>query len=487
MRSSAPGCPGARSRRDHFVFHYPLELEEWTRAVAAARRRDRLGGRATRRLRADARRRTSSSTIRIRRPNGSAWPFLERPVIDLWAAPPDPRDDIGEFRDWGEMLVVARVRAHRAPHASVAQRGVRDDSAARAAGRRRPDRDPRAALGDRRLRDLRRRRVTGSGRPHGVWRPAFLRQWALEGQLPRYEQLECFRRVRRRRVRVPRGLGVSRMAGRAARRLESRRRVATDDGATESRASTKRSPACTANRPRAVRTVHRRPHRQGTRDRRRDDRASARTPGTIVQRLSWYTGDPAISPDGQRVAILAALADRAVANRRLEHAPPSRTRGARGATRFCSRAIRRTFPRERSIRRPSACSRAFARAPALRTSRRAFLRDGRVLVSRVAPRGDGSFAPDLFIWDVQRGSVHRVTHGASLSNGDPLPERAWRDRDALPRSVGASSSPSISRPARFASSRKAAPRSRTFVRAFRATDREPSCPCTRGTVGVSAS
>jgi len=32
-------------------------------------------------------------------------------------------------------------------------------------------------------------RLTGSGRPHGTWRPAVLRQWALEGQLPTYEEL----------------------------------------------------------------------------------------------------------------------------------------------------------------------------------------------------------------------------------------------------------------------------------------------------------
>jgi hypothetical protein len=34
-------------------------------------------------------------------------------------------------------------------------------------------------------------RVTRSGRPNGTWRAAFLRQWALEGQLPTYEQLNA--------------------------------------------------------------------------------------------------------------------------------------------------------------------------------------------------------------------------------------------------------------------------------------------------------
>ena len=35
-------------------------------------------------------------------------------------------------------------------------------------------------------------RITGSGRPHGTWRPAFLRQWALEGQLPTYDQMSAW-------------------------------------------------------------------------------------------------------------------------------------------------------------------------------------------------------------------------------------------------------------------------------------------------------
>ena len=103
-----------------------LSLPARARGVDARRRvahrGDRLRGLARRRLHAGATRRRSSSTIRSRLPNGSAWPYLNQPLIMLWASPPTPRDDIGEFRTWGDMLVVARVRAHRASHASVAQR-----------------------------------------------------------------------------------------------------------------------------------------------------------------------------------------------------------------------------------------------------------------------------------------------------------------------------------------------------------------------------
>jgi hypothetical protein len=49
------------------------------------------------------------------------------------------------------------------------------------------------------------------------------------------------------------------------------------------------------------------------------------------------------------------------------------------------------------------------------------MRDGRILVSRNTSRGDGSLVPDLYLWDVRRSSVHRVTHGAALTHPDPLP------------------------------------------------------------------
>src|SRR4051812_46410747 len=88
----------------HFAFHYPAELEAWTRGIAAhveaidtavARVVGYAPGRRTHLVVDDP----------YAISNGSAWPFLNRPVINLWATPPDPRDDIGEYREWSEMLV----------------------------------------------------------------------------------------------------------------------------------------------------------------------------------------------------------------------------------------------------------------------------------------------------------------------------------------------------------------------------------------------
>ncbi|HMA22833.1 MAG TPA: hypothetical protein VKP00_02535, partial [Gemmatimonadaceae bacterium] len=88
----------------HFAFHYPVELEAWTQAIAAhVEAIDTAVARVV--GYAPARRTHVVVDDPYAISNGSAWPFLKRPVINLWAAPPDPRDDIGEYRDWGEMLV----------------------------------------------------------------------------------------------------------------------------------------------------------------------------------------------------------------------------------------------------------------------------------------------------------------------------------------------------------------------------------------------
>src|SRR5512146_3429969 len=174
---------------NHFAFHYPSELESWTRDVAA--RADAIESAVARVVGYAPERKTH---VVVDDPyataNGSAWPFLNRPIINLWATPPDPREDIGDFRDWGEMLVshefghIAHLtRPSRNPLTRLLWRVLPVDLGPIAL------RAPRWAVEG--YATYIEGQVTGSGRPHGAWRAAFLRQWALEGQLPRYEQLNA--------------------------------------------------------------------------------------------------------------------------------------------------------------------------------------------------------------------------------------------------------------------------------------------------------
>ena len=403
----------------YFVFHYPLELEDWTRSLAS---------------RADAIQEAVGRLVGYAPPqkthvvvddpyetsNGSAWPFLNRPVINLWASPPEPRNDIGEFRDWGR-TVLSHEFAHVA-HLS------------------RPSRNPRLRalwqlgpvdLGPITLNAPRwviegfatyaEGRVTGSGRPHGSWRPAYLRQWALEGQLPRYEQLNNFGSFD--------GGEFAYLAGSAFlewlaerhgdsslvdvwRRMTAKTPRTFDEAFTgvygeSARALYGRFTADVTGKALVI-----------------EGRLRALAPndtGEIVQRLSWATGDPAVSRDGRRVAI--SLSSPAAAARVVvwNTAPERDTLRAKRDS-----ALRKSDPQDvpaRTIypspKRALATLRANTGAP-YESPR--FLPDGRILLSRLMRVGDGSLRSDLFIWNPSTRRVRRVTRGASLRTADPSPD-----------------------------------------------------------------
>src|SRR5450432_1290040 len=88
----------------HFRVHYPAPFAAWAARAAATlegvhdRVVDFVGYAPPRKIdvvvsdpEADA--------------NGIAYPFLDRPRIELWATPPDPESGLGDFRDWTELLV----------------------------------------------------------------------------------------------------------------------------------------------------------------------------------------------------------------------------------------------------------------------------------------------------------------------------------------------------------------------------------------------
>src|SRR5206468_6260784 len=174
----------------HFAFHYPADLEAWTRDLASHVEAidsavHAVVGYAP----------AKKTHIVVDNPydiaNGFAFPFLDQPVINLWAVPPNPREDVGEFRVWGQTLL-----SHEFTHIAHLTRPSRNPFVQRLT-KLLPIRPGPIPLNAPRwliegYATYSEGRITGSGRPHGVWRPAFLRQWALEGTLPRYEQLDNF-------------------------------------------------------------------------------------------------------------------------------------------------------------------------------------------------------------------------------------------------------------------------------------------------------
>jgi hypothetical protein len=402
---------------EHFAFHYPLELEAWTRHVAS--RMEAIDSAVTREVGYAPPHKTH---IVVDDPyetsNGSAWPFLNQPVINLWATPPDPRDDIGEYRDWGPTLVAHEFThiAHLArPSRNAFMRHLWETLPVNLGPI--PIRTPRWVIEG--YATYVEGRVTGSGRPHGTWRPAMLRQWAIEGQLPRYEQLDAWGAYAGGEFAYLAGSAfiewlVDRQGPSSLDHLWRRMSAVQDRGFDEAFGGVfGESARVLYGRFSAELTAKAMVAQRLT--------AAAGDTGAVVQRLAWGTGDPAISPDGRRVAIVLrspALPSRVVIWRTAPEPDTGKTKRdslllKRDSADVPARAIHP--PPKRALATLQASAGSPYESPR-------FLTDGRVLLWRFMPRGDGSRTSDLFIWDPRTSGVRRVTRNASVRDADPTPD-----------------------------------------------------------------
>jgi len=408
-------------RTAHFTVHYPAEAEAWTldlvpRLEAMHDEVAAAVGFAPPRV-----------TVVVEDPsaqaNGSAFPFLDEPVISLWPTPADPRSSIGSTRDPAEQLAV-----HELTHIAHMTRPSRNPR------RRRLTRLAPVRLGPVANRAPRwltegyatyvEGKLTGSGRPHSAIRAAVLRQWALEGKLPRYEQLSSTAGFQ--------GGAMAYLAGSAFlewlverrgehslpdlwRRMTARRERTFDAafvgvfgaGPAELYA---RFTVDVTERALAARAAL-----QG----------AGLAVGDTVQRLNWGTGDPAVSPDGKQVAVVLRGATAAASRVVVWRADDERVDTA--AVTRANRALLAADPEDvpdLPARRPA--KRALATLWAVNGrahDQPRFMPDGRgILVTRSEPLADGALRPDLFLWEWRSKSLRRVTRGAGVRWPDPAPD-----------------------------------------------------------------
>ncbi|MDE3032141.1 MAG: hypothetical protein KGI56_00625, partial [Acidobacteriota bacterium] len=183
-RIQAPDAPWVTFTTAHFRIHCPVAFEAFGREVAA-----RAEGVQARYLDVVGYAYPKPMDILILDPamtaNGMAFPLPRRPFVVLWKTPPKRDSVIGHLRDWPELLLAhelthmnhllwparkpglwRRWTAVLGPLAETCPRWVTEGYATLVEGE-----------------------LTGSGRPHGAYRAAVLRQWAREGKLTPYEQL----------------------------------------------------------------------------------------------------------------------------------------------------------------------------------------------------------------------------------------------------------------------------------------------------------
>ena len=407
---------------EHFAIHFPEQYRTWSMALA-----ERIEGVRSQVVPIVGYSPLEQVHIVVDDPyndaNGEAFTPLDAPTIVLFPTPPSPRADIGNYRAWGEM-----VATHEFAHVAHLTRPSRN---------RWQDLlwsiSP-VPLGPVALNSPRwvlegyatyvEGRASGSGRPNHAWRSAILRQFALEGRLPAYSQLSA--------TGPWQTSNFAYLAGSAYLEWLARREGDSSVTALWRRMSarTNRSfdEAFVGVYGNGPAQLYGRFVAELTADALAFDRALTRdaaVPGTLVQRLSRNTGDPAISPDGRFVALTV---------RRID--APSELVVWQTADEPDTSALRR---RDQQLRADpeDVPDRSFYPAPKrviisistndgdVYDSPRWMPDNRRLLVIRRMPLPDGSIRPDLFLWSAEDGALSRVTRGAALREADPSPDGRW--------------------------------------------------------------
>ena len=417
---------GWRTVETHgYRFHYPPELETWTLDVAARVRAidsavaRQVGWPVSKPL--DV---VVDDPFVL--PNGYALPLMDKPATVWYATPADPRNDIGNYRTWGELLSVhelvhiahltrpsrnpfqrhlwASLPANLSPIALKAPRWVYEGYATVVEGR-----------------------ITGTGRPNNAWRPAVLRQWAIEGQLPPYGELSATDGYRGGEFAYLGGSAFlewlirregdsslthvwRRLTARQVRGFEAAFRGVYGD-----------SPAGLYGLHRAELTRDAMAVKAALED-------AGVVSGELIQRLSWETGDPAVAPNGERVALTLRERDRPGRVVVWSSTPePEDTAALRRRLEMLTRdpqdvPDRRFHPRPK---KPEAI--LLAEQGRSFQMPRWFSDSRRVLLTRWTARADNTLSPALYVWDTETGGVRRVTKPVGVLHADPHPN----SRDAL--------------------------------------------------------
>ncbi len=413
-----PHEPWRTLETEHFRVHYPLALEAWAlrragrlEAVLAAVETEvgyGFEGRADLLVQDP-----------IARPNGMVLALLERPRMLLYATSPEPDSRIGHFHDWPELLLT-----HESVHLVHLARRSRVP---------RLDLLPPALIGPLTRKSPRwltegfatylEGELTGSGRPYGDLRAAILRTWAAAGRMPSYGALSGDRRRWQ-------GGAMAYLAGSAFVEwlVEREGRAClpalwTRMSARERRSFEEAFVGVFGEAPAALygRFVAELSHDALELEARLDGKTHA---GQAWQAWTWSTGAPALSPDGNTLAVVLRSREHPPRLALFDTGPnvdaEERWRAAR--ERLLERdpddvpAVRRRPLAREPLRVIETCDGLRPRSPRFSPGG-----DELVFVART-PGHDGRRHDDLFLAPVEGGPPRRLTRGANLHDPDFFPD-----------------------------------------------------------------
>jgi hypothetical protein len=407
---------------DHFRVHYPVEYREWTLRLAS--RMEAIHAAVTTEVGFVPRAKADVLVMDpVAQANGTALPFLKYPRMVLWTTPPESWSPIGHYRDWPELLFL-----HEDVHLVHLLRPSRGGW-----GRFVEWMLPVGAVGRKSPRWVSEGyatylegKLTGVGRPNGDFRAAILRKWALEGKLPSYGQMS-------NDAESWMGMSMAYLMGSAYMEWLVHR---SDEGAWRrlwARLTAKKDRSFDAAFEGVFGDPPAKLYDRFTADLtwRAKELERVMKPtlaeGALWQDTAWTTGEPALSPDGTRMAIVLRAKDEpsrlVVWDTRPD--PEARKRWDESIERLRKEdpedvpGVRtKPFPAKELFRMPVAA----AKEP---TNPR-WMPDGKaILFTAYAPDADGFWSPDLYLWTPENGAVRRVTKGAHVKEADPFPDGRW--------------------------------------------------------------
>ncbi len=403
----------------HFRVHYPAGYEAWTLRLAPRME-------AIRRVVTEEVGFAPGETVDVlvmdpySAANGMVLPFLRYPRMVLWTTPPEPWSPIGHYRDWPELLFL-----HEEVHAVHLLRPSRG-----AWGRLIERLLPLGAIGRKAPRwvsegyaTLLEGKLTGVGRPNGDFRAAVLRKWAVEGNLPSYGQMASDGESWL-------GMSMAYLMGSAYMEWLAER---TDEGGWK-----RLWARLTAKRDRSFDAAFEGVFGEGPA--KLYDRFTAEltwrakelertmepvlAEGELWQDTAWTTGEPALSPDGTRMAIVLRAKDEpsrlVVWNTQPD--PEAQKKWDESVERI-KREDPEDFPGVRTKPFPATELFRMPLSVAREPMAQRWMPDGKsILFTSFEPDIHGFTSPDLFLWTPETGDVRRVTKGARVKEADPFPD-----------------------------------------------------------------